>query len=1235
MSDQILLNGRYEQGELLGAGGMGAVYRALDHLSGGYVALKRVALDSAQLDFASRPSSADPDALLLALAQEFRLLASLRHPHIISVLDYGFAIDRRPFFTMELLDRPQTLIQAGAGLPLTQRAALLVQALQALSYLHRRGILHRDLKPQNVLVVAGHVRLVDFGLAIPQNQPGNSGMTGTLRYLAPEVLEGDPYTPAADLYALGVMAYELLVGRHPFDSANLDSFLDQVLDVAPDLTPLAAEPQLAAAIDTLLAKRPQQRFPSAEQALAELAAATGLVFGLESAPIRESYLQAATFAGRAAELGELTAALDQLLDGRGSAWLVGGESGIGKSRLLDELRIRALVAGALVLRGQALESGSRTYEIWRDPLRRLVLTTELNDLEAGVMKTLVPDIDALIGRAVPLAPDLPGEAGQTRLALTITGIFQRQIQPVVLLLDDLQWTGESLMVLAELLRLPANQALLIVGSYRDDERPDLPAALPGTRTIRLGRLVPAEVAQLSESMLGAAGQQPRVLDLLMRESEGNTFFLVEVVRALAEMFGGLAAVGSAALPPTIFADGVRQIVRRRLGRVPQEARQMLKYAAVSGRQLDRPVLEALLGAAPIDTWLSACADAAVLEVADPYWRFAHDKLRETLLGDLEAGERAQLHSALARAIEQVYPHDDTRAQVLFEHWYAAGVAHQAAGYAVVAGEQLRLVSNTTEALAIVESALAVLPLDPPSLAAGRLLALAGRINLDMGRRDAATAGFEASLRQARSSSAPADIAAALLGLIQIAARYGELARARALLDEAMPIAQQIGDQALIVTLLNQQGDVLVKSGDLAAGMRAYEQALPVFQAVGDQLGCARCLHNIGRMYFNQGSFAAARQHVEQAIAIYRQIGNRLGALEAAIRLNIILDYTGHQEQALQQLYELLAEARAIGHRGIEAGILCDIGIRMVALGRITDSFAYLDSAQSLAEASRDPQLIQRVLLQKVNNHVYRGEWARAQECLDAAADVFPEYGDVRFEIYLLVMRALLARARDDLDAAEVLLDQCIHMARDTSSYKELLDALQERVEVLLARGELTQAEQCIEEVLALATSIGDQALLLLGMEIHARLAYCQGDYVRVRDVSAAALELAEQLHDITESTYSWANLGFARLHLVDRSGARAAFQMCLQLAHPRELRRAVLRALVGLAAVAYGEGHAEQTAEWYGLAERHADVDPFVRLSLLPELRALLASHLDAGTYAALAAHGATLDIDTVVIGLM
>src|SRR5262245_10335440 len=153
-----LLGGRYQVLNRIGSGGMGVVYRALDRLTGGVVTLK-------QLHPTLAPYGSGGSDGRLELAREFTLLASLRHPNIISVLDYGFDASGLPFFTMDLEENAVTIIEAARGRPLLVQVDLLVQTLRALAYLHRHGIVHRDLKPANVLVVHGVVKVLDFGLS--------------------------------------------------------------------------------------------------------------------------------------------------------------------------------------------------------------------------------------------------------------------------------------------------------------------------------------------------------------------------------------------------------------------------------------------------------------------------------------------------------------------------------------------------------------------------------------------------------------------------------------------------------------------------------------------------------------------------------------------------------------------------------------------------------------------------------------------------------------------------------------------------------------------------------------------------------------------------------------------------------------------------------------------------------------------------------------------------------------
>jgi eukaryotic-like serine/threonine-protein kinase len=159
---------RYQVLEILGQGGMGVVYKALDRLTGETIALKQVRVASSDLQFASKNSENDG---AMAIAMEFRVLAGLRHPHIVAVLDYGFDAQHFPFYTMQLLRDGKPVTDYGLMLDSAGKVHLLVDMLQAVAYLHRRRIIHRDLKPGNVLVTPdGIVRVMDFGLALPTDQ---------------------------------------------------------------------------------------------------------------------------------------------------------------------------------------------------------------------------------------------------------------------------------------------------------------------------------------------------------------------------------------------------------------------------------------------------------------------------------------------------------------------------------------------------------------------------------------------------------------------------------------------------------------------------------------------------------------------------------------------------------------------------------------------------------------------------------------------------------------------------------------------------------------------------------------------------------------------------------------------------------------------------------------------------------------------------------------------------------
>jgi tRNA A-37 threonylcarbamoyl transferase component Bud32/tetratricopeptide (TPR) repeat protein len=691
---------RYVIQSEIGAGGMGIVYQALDRLTGNIIALKRVRTDRLVFD----DSLDDTVMMQLALAREFTTLAALRHPNIISVLDYGFDNAREPFFTMEYIDHGATLSEAGHGLDLAGQIDLLIQILQALTYLHRHGVLHRDLKPANVLVAAGTAKVLDFGLA---TRHGDSGaVSGTLAYMAPELFEGGAPSIASDLYAVGVMAYELIAGQHPYADSLM--ILGQEMYSTPDMTQLAAPVAVRDVIAQLMLRDPDARFQSANAAILAFYRAIDRITPPETDAIRESFLQAAPFIGREAEAALIIESVEQTIATmanpvdtsiRGAAWLIGGESGIGKSRLMEEIRVQTLVKGALVLRGQATNTGGSAYELWHDVLRWLVLLTDLSPLEAGVLYGLFPDLPLLPAQDTQadfVVPELTAEATRLRLFRVVEAVFIRCLeglqnaasaQAVLIILEDLQWAGAGLGLLNRLLALSGQFPVIFLGSYRSDEMPDLPAQFPSMHHLLIEPLSGTQIAAVSESMLGEAGRDPNMIALLERETEGNLFFLVEVVRTLAEQAGRLEQIGQSALPATVFSERLRNAVQARLARLPNQIRLMLQIAAAVGRMIDLDLLAAIGRAEPgfdLQQWLLTSADYAMIEIHDARWRFVHDKFREGLLDGLLLNARAAIHQKVALGLEQAHP---AAVDNLAYHWDLAGNSIKARHFAGLAGDQ--------------------------------------------------------------------------------------------------------------------------------------------------------------------------------------------------------------------------------------------------------------------------------------------------------------------------------------------------------------------------------------------------------------------------------------------------------------------------------------------------------------------------------------------------------------------
>lgn len=1040
----FLISHRYRLHEQLGSGGMGVVYRATDRLSGQCVALKSVLSRSSQ---GGPVSSKEQAALRLALAQEFQVLATLRHPNIVGVLDYGFSLDaaRQPYFTMDLLENARTILEMGRGQPLAVQIDLLVQMLQALAYLHRRRIIHRDLKPSNVLVIAtpdesnqphraGLIKLLDFGISLATERSG--GTSGTLAYMAPEVLDGQPISIAADLYAVGVMAYELWVGRHPFNTHSLPLLLADIMNTDPEIESVGLEPQFAVILKKLLAKEPRARYAGARQVIEALSQAVGQPLPTETKTTRESFLQAAHFVGRKTELEHLSGLLADTLSKKGAAWLVGGESGVGKSRLLDELRPLALVQGMLVLRGQAMREVGTPYQLWQAPLRRLSLLVELDDLAASVLKTLIPDLPALLERDIAAAPALDPQTTQARLTMVIEDIFRRylQQQPVLLILEDLQWVGnESLALLSRLSRMASTSPLLIIGSYRDDERPELRQVLAELQVLKLERLNRHEIIELSESMLGQVTLHRDLLDLLQRETEGNVFFLVEVMRVLAEEAGQLDRISQINLPAHIIAGGVERVIHHRLTQLAEADRPLLHLAAIMGRQLDLPVLHSLEPEIELEGWLTRFAEAAVLDVQEDRWRFAHDKLRAALVAGLSVAEQQALYRRVAGVIESLYGDSAEQAAGLAYHWGAAGDLVKEAHYAALAGEQALQSGAHQEAITFLERALtlAAAPDGAGSKAAPegdlleqvRLQRQLGEAHLGSGNMPAGRLHLEQALawlgwpvphgRWRLWGSLWGQFVRQVLHLIWPARFLGQ-AKNKAIFLEASHIGVALG---LIYYLTRETGLLLaiglrtLNLGELAgpspelarsygnmcviAGLipmhalaRVYRRRAQETAAQIQQLSARAWVLTVTGVYSaGVGHWNEAQTALEQAVTLCERVGDRRRWEESLSQGAMVYLLQGQFTQSAVRYSDVYASAYDRGDPQLQVWGLNGIARCLLTFGQVEQALDLLDLACCLLAEEVGPLSAINTYGTLALTYLRRGDAAQARQAADRVAQL--------------------------------------------------------------------------------------------------------------------------------------------------------------------------------------------------------------------------------------------------------
>ncbi len=938
MPDDIPHIPRYTIQSEIGSGSMAVVYLALDRLTQQPVALKLLKLSSLSDDKRS------------SLAHEFQTLASLRHPYIVSVLTYGFASDGTPFFAMDYLPNTQTFMQAGQGQPLEVQIRLILQLLEALAYLHRRGILHHDLKPGNILVVNNMVQVVDFGLSRLISRDQVSQSSGTLAYMPPEVLRKQSMTTRGELFAVGLMTYEMLKGAYPFPLSPAIAVINGILNIELDFSQFGLPDQVMAVLQRLVMKPPDLRYQSAQAVIDDLREA--LSIQQANIPIRESYLQAASFVGRQAELDQLQTALMDIRQGHSQIWLLGGESGVGKTRLVHEFRVQALIQGFEVLSGQEVRGSSLSFQIWREPVRHLLLSRPVNDLQAGILKEIVPDIEQLLGRPVATIPPLEGVAHQERLIFSIIDLLQHQQTSLLFILEDLQWTTDSLGVIKTILNeLDQLSAVMILGTYRNEERPDLPQELPGVRTLTLERLHDDEVNQLSQAMLGEQGTDPQLVSQLIQETEGNTFFIVEVMRTWIEESGSFQQVGDGPLSTNILTSGMHNLLQRRIQLVSSDDQRLLQLAAIAGQQLDMNIIAAL-AQQDVASWLQRISDVAILTVSEGQWQFAHDKVRETILQELTHTNTRTLHQQIAETIENVYPDNPDHYPILLELWRQAGIIEKEIYYLIpVVENMIEVISDYDQAQQLLERGAQIVERQDH-----RLVSIWNWQSLSyiyQGRYEETYQLSQQALELARRIDDQPGIARSALNLANVTYQMGDRRAALDFYQTGLTIYNVLGDQQGTIIVLNMLGTVEADTGRYRQASEYCLQGLAIAQDIGDQRGSAQLQNTLAIIAYRQGSFAEAAEYCLQGLAIAQDIGDQRNLAKSLSMLGLIRARQGEYVQGRADVEQSILMLQKIGNRHQLGYSIATLGVIEALQDGYATAREILEQSQSIFEANNN------------------------------------------------------------------------------------------------------------------------------------------------------------------------------------------------------------------------------------------------------------------------------------------
>jgi adenylate cyclase len=1095
---------RYRIVQTIGRGGMGEVCLADDLMLHRQVALK----------FLSAPGEGDA---LEQLLSEARAAAALDHPFICAIYEVT-TLDSRPCIAMEYV-RGETFERRLRRGPLATVEALRVaeEIAEALEAAHKRRVVHRDLKPANVMLAENqHVKVMDFGLAtrLPMDgmdadatmamAPSETFVRGTPAYMAPEQIRGGAVDHRSDVFAFGVLLYELLSGTNPFHRIGVDATLAAILNdpivAVHDRLPTIPK-TVGAVVARMLAKDPDLRYQSFGDLrldLRRLAVDLSPAASHATLSIGEGFPRNDTvrLIGRETERAQLLQAIKQAAAGQGSFIVLGGDAGIGKTRLAQEALTAARQVGCQTLVGRCTEQDSPPLIPYIE-----VLEEAARLLPASVFRQAIgrsaPELAKLLPELHHLLPDmtapleLPPNLRQRFLFTNVREFLTRcsHSVPLVVFLDDLQWADESALQLTQhLAQHLATLRILLIATYREVDATvtsrgtfqNLFDRVRGqTREVLTPQAVKAAIDQLVRqrqarsitlrpftdgevrgllAALGHGDPPDRLVRKFIDQTGGNPFFVEELFRHLRDE-GRLFDARNRWARDVEFDDAnvpesVRLILEQRLQRVAGVTHDVLKAAAVIGAHFELDLLEAAVdvdGEALLSA-LDAAEQARLVKGPsgrqDVTWRFAHQLICQTLVATIPQLRRQRLHLRVADAMAQLDSSSRVYTSDIAHHLYSAGRladANRTARALLAAGEAAHAVYATHDAVQHYRRALDVLQ-EVSSEQANRL---------------------DVEERLADLLALLGDRAAAKEHYVKLADVHG---RAHGVVEHARSV-RKIG------TLQWQEGE-------REQAMVSYHRALKALEGATAHIEGAHLYQELGLAAFRSGDNRQAIEWAERALQ------------SAELALSDVSAVTADQRRAA---------TAAIAHATNTIG---------VALARSGDLDAARERIERSVSAAREQGLLDVACRGYANLGVlYTSiEPTRAIEVSLPGLELAEKIGAGSLQSYIYANLAAAYCALTNRCESEGL--QAAHAAATLDRELGQLDHLAVPLIVIgqihQCQGNLQEAQGAFGEALTLAERMGEPQLLLPCYDGLATIHLDRGDRVLAQQYMEKARDLCER-----------------------------------------------------------------------------------------------------------------------------